>query len=407
MEGFPMNINDHNWSRRKFLKAAGVAGLGSAVVSMTGRVNALENNETVPTRAFGKTGEQVSILSLGGTVDTGSNQLMLKQAVKWGVTYWDTAPSYSWGRSEAGFGKYLDKYPEDRKKIFLVTKSGAWTTSGMTRDLNASLDTMKTDYIDLYFVHGISRISEMDEDTKAWAEKAKAAGKIRYFGFSTHSNMEQCLLEGAKLGWIDGIMMSYNFRLMHSDDMRRSVDACVKAGIGLTAMKTMGGGQVRTDSETELELAGRFLQKGFTDAQAKLKAVWQNPQISSICSRIKNMTILMSNVAAARDKTRLSLKDNELLNQYAQETRNAYCTGCTDICESCVEGKVPIGDVMRCLMYRNSYDDYELAAGCFKKIPQKKRMRLTRLDYSLAEKRCPRKLPIAGLLEEAARKFNV
>jgi hypothetical protein len=401
-----MTIKDNNWSRRKFLKAAGVAGVGSVIAPMTGLVNASEKHETVPTRPFGKTGVQVSILSVGGTVDTGSNQLMLRQAVKWGVTHWDTAPSYSWGRSEAGFGKYLDKYPQDRKKIFLVTKSSAWSSTGMTSDLNTSLERMKTDYIDLFFVHGISSISAMDDDTKAWVEKAKAAGKIRFFGFSTHSNMEECLLEGARLGWIDGIMMTYNYRLMHSDDMRRAVDACVKAGIGLTAMKTQGGGQVRTDSETELKLAGRFIEKGFTDAQAKLKAVWQNPQISSVCSRMKNMTILMSNVAAARDKTQLSARDSELLQQYAKETRSAYCTACTDICESCVEGKAPIGDVMRYLMYCNSYDDYGLAAAGFKKIPQKIRTGLTRLDYSMAERKCPQGLPIARLMQEAKKKLG-
>jgi predicted aldo/keto reductase-like oxidoreductase len=401
-----MKIKDNNWSRRKFLKAAGVAGVGSVIAPMTGLVRASENHATVPTRPFGKTGAQVSILSVGGTVDTASNQLTLRQAVKWGATYWDTAPSYRWGRSEAGFGKYLDKYPEDRKKIFLVTKSSAWTKKGMTRDLNSSLDKMRTDYIDLYFVHGISSISELDDDTKAWAKEAKRQGKIRFFGFSTHSNMEECLLEGAKLGWIDGIMMTYNYRLMHSDDMRRAVEACVKAGIGLTAMKTQGGGQVRSDSETELKLAGRFLQKGFTDAQAKLKSVWENPQISCICSRMKNMTILMSNVAAALNRTQLSVRDRELLQLYAQETRSAYCTGCTAICESCVEGETPIGDVMRYLMYCNSYDDYELAATGFNKIPQKIRTHLTRLDYSVAERKCPQRLPIARLMQEAKKKLG-
>ena len=401
-----MTIKDNNWSRRKFLKAAGVAGVGSIIAPMTAQVKASETHATVPTRPFGKTGAQVSILSVGGTVDTASNQLMLRQAVKWGATYWDTAPSYRWGRSEAGFGKYLGKYPEDRKKIFLVTKSSAWTTKGMTRDLNSSLNKMKTDYIDLYFVHGISSISEMDDDTKAWAEKAKREGKIRFFGFSTHSNMEECLLGAAKLGWIDGIMMTYNYRLMHTDDMRRAVDACAKAGIGLTAMKTQGGGQVRTNSETELKLAGRFLKKGFTDAQAKLKSVWGNPQISSICSRMKNMTILMSNVAAALDKTQLSARDTELLQRYASETRSDYCAGCTAICESTVEGEAPIGDVMRYLMYCNSYDDYEYAAAGFKKIPEKIRRRLTHLDYAMAERKCPQGLPIAGLMHEAIRTFG-
>jgi predicted aldo/keto reductase-like oxidoreductase len=406
MEEFLMKINDNNWSRRKFLKAAGVAGAGSVITPITGLVNASEKHATVPTRPFGKTGAQVSILSVGGTVDTASNQLMLRQAVKWGATYWDTAPSYRWGRSEAGFGKYLDKYPQDRKKIFLVTKSSAWTPKGMTRDLNSSLNKMKTDYIDLYFVHGISSISEMDDDTKVWAEKAKREGKIRFFGFSTHSNMEECLRDGAKLGWIDGIMMTYNYRLMHTDEMRRAVDACVKAGIGLTAMKTQGGGQVRSDSETELDLAGRFLQKGFTDAQARLKSVWQNPQISSICSRMKNMTILMSNVAAALDKTQLSTRDTELLQRYASETCSAYCAGCTAICESNVEGRAPIGDVMRYLMYCNSYDDYEYAAAGFKRIPEKIRRRLTHLDYSKAENKCPQGLPIARLMQEAKKKLE-
>jgi predicted aldo/keto reductase-like oxidoreductase len=334
-----------------------------------------------------------------------SSQLLMKQAMDWGVTYWDTADCYQRG-SERGIGKFFSRQPNAREKIFLVSKSDARDPNGMTELLNRSLDRMKTDYVDLYFVHGIYRIDELDSQTKTWAEEAKAAGKIRYFGFSTHSNMEECLLEGARLGWIDGMMMTYNYRLMHSDDMRRAVDACVKAGIGLTAMKTQGGGQVRTDSETELKLAGRFLQKGFTDAQAKLKAVWQNPQISSICSQMQNMTILMSNVSAALNKTQLSARDREFLQLYAQETRSAYCTGCTTICESIVEGEAPIGDVMRYRMYCNSYDDYKLAADSFNKIPKNIRRRFTHLDYSMAERKCPQGLPIAKLMQEAARKFK-
>jgi uncharacterized protein len=401
-----MTSYNPKWSRRKFLKTAGVAGVGSILAPAKKLFAASGRLETIPTRSFGKTGVQVSILSLGGIVDFLSNQLLLKQAVNRGITYWDTAHSYSGGRSERGIGKYFAKYPQDRQKIFLVTKSGAWSIKGMTRDLNDSLERMHTDYVDLFFVHGIRSISAMDDDIKSWGERAKKEGKIRFFGFSTHSNMEECLLKGARLGWIDGIMMAYNYRLMHSDDMRRAVDACVKAGVGLTAMKTQGGGQVKTHSETELKLAGRFLQKGFTDAQAKLKAVWENPNIASICSQMPNMTILMSNVAAARDKIKLSARDNELLQRFAKETRSAYCTGCTDICESCVEEEAPIGDVMRYLMYCNSYDDYQRAADSFNKIPQEIRTRLTRLDYLMAERNCPQGLPIAKLMREAKKKLE-
>jgi predicted aldo/keto reductase-like oxidoreductase len=354
----------------------------------------------MPTRTFGKTGVEIPILGLGGSTDI--QQLILRQAVKWGVTYWDTANSYYGGNSERQIGKYFAKYPEDRKKIFLVTKSHAWTVDDMTRDLNTSLERMKTDYIDLFFVHSVRNIGELNDNIKGWSRKTKAGGKIRFFGFSTHSNMEKCMREAAALGWIDGIMMSYNYRLMHTDRMKRAVDACAKAGIGLTAMKTQGGGSVRTTTETEVKLAGRFLEKGFTDAQAKLKAVWENPNIATICSEMPNMTILIANVAAANNRTKLSNQDLRFLRHYAQETGSGYCAGCTDLCESTMAKDVPIGDVMRYLMYCHSYGDRYRATMHFNEIPETIRREMARLDYSLAEQKCPQKMAIGKLMREAA-----
>jgi len=401
-----MSIREPNCSRREFLKTAGIAGVGSMLTPVERLANATDKTRNVPQRTFGKTGVKVSILSLGGTIDIPSNQLMLKQAVKWGVTYWDTAHSYQWGKSEIGFGKYFSKYPRDRKKIFLVTKSGAWTPNGMTKQLHTSLERMQTDYVDLFFIHGINSIDDLDQGIKAWAEKKKSQGKIRFFGFSTHSNMEACLSAAAKLGWIDGIMMTYNYRLMHADLMKRAVDACVNAGIGLTAMKTQGGGSIKTDTETELKLAGRFLQKGFTDAQAKLKAVWENPNIAGICSRMPNMSILQSNVAAAVDRTKLSSGDRNLLQQYAQETRSDYCAGCAAVCESEIAGEVPVGKVMRYLMYSCSYGEHDHACRRFRNIAPITRRQMADMDYSLAKRRCPQKMSIGRLMRKAVEELS-
>jgi predicted aldo/keto reductase-like oxidoreductase len=400
-----MSAKKNRWSRRDFFKTVAIAGAGSMLAPAAHLAEAADGNLQVPLRPFGNSGINVSILSLGGMFNIKSNQIMIKQAMRWGVTYWDTADCYHRG-SEKGIGKYFAKYPEDRKKVFLVTKSDARSPNGMSKLLERSLGKMKTDYIDLYFVHGIHGIDELDQSTRTWAEKAKAAGKIRLFGFSTHRNMEKCMLAAAKLGWIDGIMMTYNYRLMHTERMQRAVDACVKAGIGLTAMKTQGGGSVRTDTDTELKLAGRFMQKGFTDAQARLMAVWQNPNIASICSQMPNMSILMSNTAAAMDKTKLSATDRKLLQQYARETHTDYCAGCTGICESAIGQKAPIGDVMRYLMYCRSYGDRDYATAEYRKIPQRMRDNLTRIDYSLAEKKCPQKMAIAKLMQEAADEFS-
>ena len=401
-----MAAKNKNWSRRDFLKIAGIAGAGSFITSYGRPAIGSEVTEAMPLRPFGTTGINVPILSFGGSLDTSLSMLVLRQAFKWGVAYWDTANTYMGGRSEIGFGRYLQKYPDDRRKLFLVTKTHAWTTDGMSDDLDLSLNRMKTDYIDLYFLHSVRTPDALTDDIKSWADKQKAAGKIRLFGFSTHANMEACLLGASKLGWIDAIMLTYNYRLMHTDDMRRAVDACATAGIGLTAMKAQGGGQVKTDSKNELALAGKFIERGYTDAQAKLKAVWANPNIASICSEMPNMTILKANVAAAMDKTGLSAAETDLLGQYAQKTQSAYCAGCTDICESAMAGHVPIGDVMRCLMYARSYDNPYRAGRRFREISPNIRGRMASADYSTAERRCPRKIAIGKLMRTALEELG-
>lgn len=396
-----MTDPNHFCSRRDFLKTASAAGAASIIGALGSSAMATQPQAAMPTRPFGKTGIDVPILSFGGSLNTSLSILVLRQAVKWGVTYWDTANTYMGGRSEKGMGKYIEKFPADRKRIFLVTKTHAWNTKGMSQDLNLSLERMQTDYIDLFFMHSVSNRSELTNDKKAWAEKKKAEGKIRLFGFSTHSNIEACMLAASRLGWIDGIMMRYNYRLMHTDKMQKAVDACTKAGIGLTAMKSQGGGQVKTDNEIELKLAGRFLKMGFTDAQAKLKAVWEQPNIASICTEMPNMTLLMSNVAAAMDQTKLSAREMNLLKQYARETRSEYCTGCVDICESVVAGEIPIGDVMRYLMYDRSYGDRHRARANLQKIPLGVRQEMEGIDYGPAEKKCPHNMAIGRLMREA------
>ncbi len=407
-----MGAKEKNLTRRDFLRTAGAVGFGSLVTATrTLAVKPVELGERkarhplVPVRPFGKTGVEVSSLSLGGIFDIPSNQLVLRRALEWGVTYWDTATSYVGGRSEMGIGKYFEKHPDARKEVFLVTKSGASNPKRMTKHLNRSLERMRTDYIDLFFMHGVSSIGEADDEMKTWGEKAKASGKIRFFGLSTHSNMEECLLGAAKLGWIDGIMMTYNYRLMHTDKMKAAVDACLEAGIGLTAMKTQAGfswGPIGRESKTASRLTDHFLGKGFTRQQAKLRAVWENSDIASICSEMPNLKILSSNVAAAISKVRLSGVDMKLLERYARETSTGYCAGCTRICESGYRGEAPIGEVMRYLMYNHSYGDCDRARSSFAKLPVDTRKRISALDYSRAERLCPHGMPIGKLMREAA-----
>ncbi len=398
-------------SRRDFFRKVAAIGLGATVGGSSflrphqAAAQISIPKEPMPRRPFGRSSIMVSTLSLGGMFDILNNRLMLAKALDWGINYWDTAEGYGRGRSEEGIGRWFARNPHTRKQVFLVTKLSTRRGGEFTSRLEESLKRLHTDYVDLFFVHGISGIGEMESSLESWAQEMKKGGKIRLFGFSTHSNMEECLEGAAKLSWIDGIMFTYNYRLMHETRMKEAVEACYRAGIGLTAMKTQGGGPVKSDSESEIEMAGRFMQKGFSDNQAKLMAVWQDKRIASICSQMPNLTIMATNAAAAVEQTRLSKSDRTSLAKYAEETSGDYCAGCERLCSGVLAQKVPISDVMRCLMYFHSYQDLGLARGTFQSLPTQTRELLTQLDFREAERSCPRKLKIGLLMREAATLF--
>ena len=292
--------------------------------------------------------------------------------------------------------------------MFLVTKAAASDPRKLSEKLSTSLQRMNTAYVDMYLIAYVSDVKkELTAEVKAWAERAKAEGKIRFFGFSTHKNMEDTMLEASRLGWVDGIMMSYNYRLMVKDEMKRAVDACTAAGIGLTAMKTQATftayfyASIGSETDEALKLTDNFLKKGYTAEQARLKVVWDNPQIASICSAMPNMTILQANVDAAMDKKQLSEGDRRRLEQYALATAPGYCTGCARRCEPAAGPGIPISDVLRYSMYHHGYGDRETAARLFKALPAAGRDRIPTADFTAAERCCPQKIQIGKLMRQA------
>jgi predicted aldo/keto reductase-like oxidoreductase len=397
-------------TRRDFMKTVGLAGLAAAASGVPGALAAPAPSDraaqtgAMPKRKLGKTGVEVPILALGGMFDTINNQLLLKQARKWGVTYWDTAESYGNSLSEEGYGRFFARNPGSRQEIFLVTKiHHAHGPGDLTERLNKSLKRLHTDYVDLFFIHSLTHIKELTPAIKNWAAEMKQTGKMRFFGFSTHTNMADCLLGAARLGWIDAIMMTYNFRVMHDPKMKEAINAGMQAGVGMVAMKSQAGrpGKHEVGGPAKLEMIERFLKRGFTDKQAKLKVIWENPHIASLCVQMPNLTILSANVAAARDQTKLARQELESLRRYALETKGDYCAGCGRICLEAVGGAVAVNEVMRCLMYYQYYGEPELARVTFAELPAEVRQRLTEVDYSRAEQACPHRLPIAALMRQA------
>jgi aryl-alcohol dehydrogenase-like predicted oxidoreductase len=409
------------------LKTIGAVGMAPAFVGVTKGLEASEEASAdkkekpkypqVPKRKLGKTGVEVPCLALGALFNLVENQIILEKCFQLGVHYWDTAPDYAGQNSERGIGKFISKHPQTRKKLFLVTKaSDAVTVADAEKALQASLKRMNTKYIDLYYImdrmagpgyvgHGLSDPAKLTDDLREWVKSAKKRKLIRFFGFSTHKNMAKCLAAAAKLGWIDVAMTTYSFRIMQDPELQASIEAAHKAGIGLIAMKTQGRPQEKIETEKDKKLAEHFLQRGFTEGQAKIKAVLQDKRFSSACVGMENVGILTENVAATLDKIKLTAADMAVFKEYAQATCSGYCAGCADICESALPDVPYISDIMRYLMYYNSYGQQQRARELFARIPRNLRNRLLSMDFSLAEARCPQRLPIRELVAEAVSKL--
>ncbi len=404
-------------NRRNFLKTIGAAGLGSVFASAQVKAGPNEPNTTqkteeakfpeLPRRKLGKTGIEIPVLSNGLMFDITENQLILRVNLQHNVTYWDTANNYAGGNSEIGIGTFLGKNPEVRKKLFIVTKaSGAYTPEAIEERLQTSLKRMNIDYIDLYYgVHACDNPQfQLIERLQKWAEDAKKRKLIRFFGFSTHKNMEKCLMAASKLNWIDAIMTSYNVVLMQKPEMQEAVQACHEAGVGLIAMKVLLGAQ-KKQAEAEDKMVTHFLDKGYTREQALIKTVLEDKRITAACIRMENATSLRSNVAAILDKTNLTQTDADILRKYAAATCGGYCTGCADICDAALPDAPYTSDIMRYLMYYNSYGEKEEAKELFARIPGNVRNKLLGTDYSTVEARCPQHLPIGKLIAEAVSKL--
>lgn len=409
-----MKSKEEKMDRRMFLKTTGMASASLAVTAgLAGKVPTAESannnySKKMPTRILGKTGISVSILSLGGGVDWTINQSLLKMSANMGINYWDTAHDYINGKSELGIGKYFEKYPEDRKKIFIATKAEATEPKGLTEQLNTSFERLKTDYIDLYGLHMADKPEILTPEIKAWAEQKKKEGKIRFFGFSCHANMSLMLKHASNLGWIDSITSSYNFNLMNDNDIKKGIDACSRAGIGLVAMKSQGlffdkssYNPLGAVKDEDLVITESFMAKGYTLQQAKLKAVWTDERITTCLSEISNLTILKDNVAAATDNVQLSDSDMDMLNRFSQSNRSLYCKGCMR-CESVMASESRINDILRYLMYYNSYGERDEARRLFRELPEEIKRNIALKDYSPAEHACPHNIRIGKAMREAA-----
>ncbi len=358
-------------TRRQFLKGISVTcASGSLLISpltsgaTLGKDKQRESVKTSPNmeyRILGKTGLKVSALSFG--VAGLTDPAVLSEALEKGINYFDTAHVYQNGNNEKMLGGVLKDYGRD--KVFIATKIPPYhrrmmikqlqDTATMERMMDKSLQRLRTDYVDVLFLHSIENPDgPVNEKVMNFLAKQKKAGKVRFVGISFHvagRRYVEIVDQAVKSNFYDVFLAAYNFK--SPSEHMEALKSARSRQVGIIAMKTQAGGY----------------QKGVTGGlnphQAALKWVLDHDFVDCAIPGMVNRQQLQQNMAAVGKKPGWS--DKKALDAYYAAIKDQYCVMCGHCSSSCTR-HVDVPSIHRSLMYWEGYGDLELARATYREL---------------------------------------
>jgi aryl-alcohol dehydrogenase-like predicted oxidoreductase len=231
--------------RREFIKqgtfAAAAASTGSFDL-VWAESSSGKNTSPIAQRRLGKTDVHLSIIGMGGIVVMGSTPSaannIVSEAVDRGVNYFDVAPSY--GDAQLLLGPALAPY---RANSFLACKTSKRDKAGSRAALEDSLQQLKTDHVDLYQFHALTKMTELDQvlgpgGAMETFEAARKEGKVRFIGFSAHS-VETAIAAMDRYPF-DTVLFPINWVLVSQANFGPTViQKAQEKGVGILAIKSM------------------------------------------------------------------------------------------------------------------------------------------------------------------------
>lgn len=319
-------------------------------------------------RKMDNLGIETSLLGFGcmrfpknadGTINEQETEKMLDKAIAEGVNYIDTAYPYHEGNSEVVVGKILKKY--DRSSFYLATKLPVWlvnTVEDVDKYFEEQLSKLQTEYIDFYLLHAMNK-ERWDAMLKIGAverlEELKAAGKIRYLGFSFHDSYEVFEEMINYKDW-DFCQIQLNYIDVNEQAGIKGHDLAVSKGIPLVIMEPVKGGSLAAFSD---EIMDKFhaIDPEASAASFALRWVGSRPGVKVILSGMSNMEQVEDNLKTFREFKVLSEQEEKIIEEVkdilASRVQNG-CTGCR-YCMPCPAGV----DIPGCFSAWNTYHVYQ------------------------------------------------
>jgi aryl-alcohol dehydrogenase-like predicted oxidoreductase len=265
---------------------------------------------TIPSVPFGSTGRNVTRVGLGGegilrTTDQGDHAgRMLEAALSEGIGYFDTAPAYS--GSEGYLGELWQSHPGAREKIFHTSKSAERDKAGALADLDNTLATLGTDYLDLWQIHDVRTMDdvaaiEAPNGALAAFQEAKEASRVRHIGVTGHH--DPAVLTHCVQNWpVDSVLLPVNpVEAVLGGFLDTTLPAAKDKGLAVIGMKVLGG--------RAADFGGNYLSpEGGVTAELLLQYALSKPVTTIIvgCALPEHVATL---AAAGRDETALPAEE--------------------------------------------------------------------------------------------------
>lgn len=329
---------------------------------------------------LGKTGLEISRVGLGGIPIQKSNAEEVKTLVRAladrGVNYIDTARGYT--VSEQLLGEALEGI---RDKFVLATKSMARTREAMEKDIQISLDNLRTDHIELYQIHnpGVADLEKVISEGGALEAlmEAKAAGKIGHIGLTAHSL--EVFEKALEMDWVETIMFPYNIVESQGTELMAK---CREKNIGFIDMKPLAGGAIE-------------------DAELAIRYICANPDVTVVIPGMYSVKEAEQNLAAAEDESPLTEEELKKIEKVREDLGTNFCRRC-NYCQPCTAG-INISGAFLFAGYLQRYDLGEWAYSRYQTLTAKAD---DCVECGVCEERCPYHLPIREMLKQCAKDFK-
>jgi uncharacterized protein len=319
-------------------------------------------------RRLGRTNLDVSVVGIGaGGVEALEP---IARAVDKGMNYVDTSTCYS--GSEDTLGRAFVTYQGLRDKLIIATKwdpSGSSAKDEMLASLDLSLRRMRTDHVEIMQVHwlggghkspdnGFNRLD--NEELYRAMEDAKKAGKVRFFGATSHDGNRSAILQHAIDKGFDMILVKMNVLDHETADIPALLAKAKAHDVGVVVMKS--------------QPAGGRIPRGFEGSrysifQANLRWVLTHPEVACVVHSSLGTTPGAQDLAASAVQEPLSAGDHALLEEYAAAVSPEYCRECAGGCVDACPAGVAIPHVMHLAMYERDYGWGDYARELYREMP--------------------------------------